>query len=121
MPETPKTSLATPATSNAGRYAKIIEEHALLRRLIRVAGEIAEMGYDLPDDVTKTVDLAESMVFDVAQRRNTDSMDEIHNLLDANLDRLEQLYERGESITGIPSGYTDLDELLGCVTQFCRP
>ena len=104
--------VATPATSNAGRYAKIIEEHALLRRLIRVAGEIAEMGYDLPDDVTKTVDLAESMVFDVAQRRTTDTMDEIHNLLDANLDRLEQLYERGESITGVPTGYTDLDERL---------
>ena len=47
---------ATPATSNAGRYAKIVEEHALLRRLIRVAGDIAEMGYDLPDDVTKAVD-----------------------------------------------------------------
>ncbi|MGZ4758667.1 MAG: replicative DNA helicase [Acidimicrobiales bacterium] len=104
--------VATPATSNAGRYAKIIEEHALLRRLIRVAGEIAEMGYDLPDDVTKTVDLAESMVFDVAQRRTTDTMDEIHNLLDANLDRLEQLYERGESITGVPTGFADLDELL---------
>jgi len=103
---------ATPATSNAGRYAKIIEEHALLRRLIRVAGDIAEMGYDLPDDVTKTVDMAESMVFDVAQRRVTDSMDEIHNLLDANLDRLEQLYERGESVTGLPTGYADLDELL---------
>ncbi|MEI7592894.1 MAG: replicative DNA helicase [Actinomycetes bacterium] len=103
---------ATPATSNAGRYAKIIEEHALLRRLIRVAGDIAEMGYDLPDDVTKTVDLAESMVFDVAQRRTTDTMDEIHNLLDANLDRLELLYERGESITGLPSGFADLDDLL---------
>jgi replicative DNA helicase len=103
---------ATPATSNAGRYAKIIEEHALLRRLIRVAGDIAEMGYDLPDDVTKTVDMAESMVFDVAQRRVTDSMDEIHNLLDANLDRLELLYERGESITGLPTGFADLDELL---------
>ncbi len=97
---------------NAGRYAKIVEEHALLRRLIRVAGEIAEMGYDLPDDVTKTVDLAESMVFDVAQRRVTDSMAEIHDLLDANLDRLEQLYERGQSITGVPTGFTDLDELL---------
>jgi replicative DNA helicase len=103
---------ATPATSNAGRYAKIIEEHALLRRLIRVAGDIAEMGYDLPDDVTKTVDMAESMVFDVAQRRVTDSMDEIRNLLDANLDRLELLYERGESITGLPTGFADLDELL---------
>ena len=103
---------ATPATSNAGRYAKIIEEHALLRRLIRVAGDIAEMGYDLPDDVTKVVDMAESMVFEVAQRRVTDTMDEIHNLLDANLDRLEQLYERGQSITGLPSGFADLDELL---------
>ena len=103
---------ATPATSNAGRYAKIIEEHALLRRLIRVAGDIAEMGYDLPDDVTKAIDTAESMVFDVAQRRVTDSMDEIHNLLDANLDRLELLYERGESITGLPTGYADLDDLL---------
>jgi replicative DNA helicase len=103
---------ATPATSNAGRYAKIVEEHALLRRLIRVAGDIAELSYDLPDDVTKAVDTAESMVFEVAQRRVTDTMAEIHDLLDANLDRLEQLYERGESITGVPTGYNDLDELL---------
>jgi replicative DNA helicase len=103
---------ATPATSNAARYARIIEEHALLRRLIRVAGDIAEMGYELPDDVTKAVDLAESMVFDVAQRRVTDTISEIHDLLDANLDRLEMLYERGESITGVPTGFTDLDELL---------
>jgi replicative DNA helicase len=101
----------TPATSNAGRYAKIIEEHALLRRLIGVAGEIAEMGYDLPDDVAKTVDRAESMVFEVAQRRVTDTMAPIHDLLDLNLDRLEQLYERGQSITGIPTGFVDLDDL----------
>src|SRR3954453_5833007 len=52
----------TPATSNASRYARIIEEHALLRRLIGVAGEIAEMGYDLPEDVPKTIDRAESLV-----------------------------------------------------------
>ena len=102
---------STPATSNAGRYAKIIEEMALLRRLIGVAGEIAEIGYNLPDDVPKAVDTAESMVFEVAQRRNTDSMAPIHDLLDLNLDRLEQLYERGQSITGIPTGFLDLDEL----------
>lgn len=101
----------TPAVSNAHRYAKIIEEHALLRRLIGVAGEIAEIGYDLPEDVTKAVDTAESLVFEVAQRRVTDTMAPIHDLLDANLDRLEQLYERGAAITGTPTGYTDLDEL----------
>src|SRR4051812_32646373 len=101
----------TPATSNAGRYAKIIEDHALLRRMIGVAGEIAELGYELPEDVAKAVDHAESLVFEVAQRRVTDSMAAIHDLLDLNLDRLEQLYERGQSITGIPTGFVDLDEL----------
>jgi len=102
----------TPATSNASRYARIITEHALLRRLIAVAGEIAEMGYGMPEDVVATVDRAESMVFDVAQRRVTDTLSPIKELLDASLTRLEQLYERGDAITGIPTGYNGLDELL---------
>lgn len=102
----------TPAISNALRYAAIIEEHALLRRLISVAGDIAELGYDIPDDVTKVIDTAEQLVFDVAQRRVTDTMAPIHDLLAANLDRLEQLYERGDAITGVATGYHDLDELL---------
>src|SRR5687767_7093737 len=102
----------TPATSNAGRYARIINEHALLRRLIGVAGEIAELGYSLPDDVVGAVDRAESLVFDVAQRRVTDSTRPIKELLDASLDRLEMLYEKGDSITGLPTGYHGLDELM---------
>ena len=55
---------ATPATSNAGRYARIVEEHALLRRLIGVAGDIAEMGYEMPEDVTAVIDytLAASVI-----------------------------------------------------------
>ncbi len=103
---------ATPAVSNAGRYARIIEELALLRRLIGVAGEIAELGYEIPEDVTKVVDMAESLVFDVAQRRVTDTLAPIRDLLGLHLDRLEALYERGDTITGVPSGYHDLDELL---------
>ncbi len=103
---------STPATSNAARYAKIVEEHSLLRRLIRVAGDIAELGYELPDDVTKAVDLAESMVFQVAQRRVTDSTAPIRDLLGGTLDRLEQLYERGDALTGVPTGFIDLDALL---------
>src|SRR5690606_5567120 len=103
---------ATPAVSNASRYARIIEELALLRRLIGVAGEIAELGYEIPEDVTKVVDLAESLVFDVAQRRVTDTLAPIRDLLDLHLDRLEALYDRGDAITGAPSGYHDLDDLL---------
>ena len=105
----------TPATTSAPRYARIVEEHTLLRRLIAVGGEIAEIGYDLPEDVPKAVDRAESMVYEVAQRRLTDTMAPIGELLGANLDRLKKLYERGEAVTGVPTGYIDLDELLsGC-------
>jgi len=102
----------TPATANAGRYARIVEEHALLRRLIGAANEIAELGYAVPDDVEAVLDRAESMVFAVAERRISDTMKALHVLLTETLDRLEVLYDRGESITGVPTGYVDLDERL---------
>ncbi len=103
---------STPATSNAGRYARIVEEHALLRRLIGCAGEIAEMGYSVPEDVIAAVDHAEALMFDVAQRRVSDTLAPIRELLVKSLDRLESLYDRGESITGVPTGFNDLDERL---------
>ena len=102
----------TPTTTNAGHYAKIVEELALLRRLISTAGEIAEIGYSLPDDVVKAVDHAESMIFALAERKAADSMAPIRELLGQSLDRLEILYERGDTITGVPTGYIDLDEQL---------
>ena len=102
----------TPATTSAGRYARIVEEHALLRRLIAVAGEIAESAYSRPDDVVKAVDTAEAMVYAVAQRRVTDSMAVLSDLLGDTLDRLEELYGSSEAVTGTPTGYLDLDELL---------
>ena len=103
---------SAPATTNSAGYARIVEEHALLRRLIGVAGEIAEIGYAMPDDVTKALDRAESLVYEVNQRRVTDTTAKIEELLGLNLDRLEQLYGRGDAITGTPTGYADLDELL---------
>jgi replicative DNA helicase len=101
----------TPATSNAGRYAQIVEDHALLRRLIQVASEISELGYSLPDDVIKTLDTAETMVYDLSQNRITDSTAELRDLLPDTLSRIEMLYDRGDAITGTPSGFTALDEL----------
>lgn len=102
----------TPAISNASHYAKIVEEHALLRRLISVAGEIAELGYSVSDDVSQAIDQAEALIFNVAQRRIADTLMPLRELLEASLDRLEMLYDRGEAITGVPSGYHDLDERL---------
>jgi replicative DNA helicase len=102
----------TPAISNAGRYARIVQEHALLRRLIGVASEIAEIGYEVPEDVAAAIDRAEAMVFDVAQRRAVDTLSPIRDLLARTLDELEALYGRGDAITGVPTGYHDLDERL---------
>src|SRR5579863_713305 len=79
----------TPATSNAASYAKIVEEHALLRRLIAVAGEIAEIGYTVPDDVEEAIDRAEAMVFEVADRKVTDTTKILSELLYRTLERIE--------------------------------
>ena len=103
---------STPATTNADRYARIVEEYALLRRLIGVAGEISELGYSVPEDVAKALDRAEAMVYEVNERRVTDTTQKLSGLLSENLDRLEKLYERGDTITGTPTGYLDLDQLL---------
>ena len=102
----------TPSVSSAKRYAHIIEELALLRRMISTAGEIAEIGYGLPDDVTKAVDSAEQLMFRVGEKRNADTLKPINELLDAGFNHIEALYERGSSITGTPTGYTDLDREL---------
>ena len=58
----------TPSISSAGHYAKIVQETALLRQLIYAAGDIAELAYSEPDDVVKALDMAETKVFNVAER-----------------------------------------------------
>jgi len=102
----------TPAISNAQRYAKIVQDTALARRLIAVSSEIAEMAYGEGDDVTRILDQAESKMFDVAERRITDSTRAINTILTEVMESLEDLYGRGNSITGTATGFPDLDELL---------
>ncbi len=101
----------TPATSSAAKYARIIQEHATLRGLIGAANEIAEIGYGRPDDVVKAVDEAESLIFQIGQGRVVNSMGVMSDLLNANLDQIEERYDRGSAITGTPTGFADLDEI----------
>ncbi|MDG1784317.1 MAG: replicative DNA helicase, partial [Ilumatobacter sp.] len=103
---------ATPSVSGAEHYAKIVMDTALLRRLIHTAGEITDLAFSEPDDVTKAVDLAESKMFEVAEDKVVDSTREIGDLLNATMDELEANFERGDTITGAATGYDDLDELL---------
>jgi replicative DNA helicase len=108
---------ATPAISSAGHYARIVQDTAMLRRLIYVAGDIAELAYSEPDDVTKALDEAETKVFAVAEQRVTDSTRQLDELLSEAMDRLQETFDRGDTITGVPTGYTDLDELLSGLQQ----
>ena len=81
---------ATPAISNAARYAKIVQDTAVLRRLISVAGEITELAYMEPDDVTKALDEAETKVFEVAEDRVVDSTRALGDLLPLAMDKLQE-------------------------------
>jgi replicative DNA helicase len=103
---------ATPSVSGAEHYARIVMDTALLRRLIHTAGEITDIAFGEPDDVIKAVDLAESKMFQVAEDRAVDSTRDIQILLNEAMDQLEENYERGDSITGVATGYDDLDDLL---------
>jgi replicative DNA helicase len=103
---------ATPAISNAAHYARIVQDTAILRRLIHVAGDIAELAYGEPDDVTKAVDDAESRVFKVAEERVADSTQLLSESIKGVMDRLEETFARGDIITGTATGYHDVDELL---------
>jgi replicative DNA helicase len=103
---------STPASANAGHYAKIVSELALLRRLITVSGEIAESAYNQPDDVTETVDRAEAMVFEVAEKRISESLVRVFEAVTATVDQLEALYGESDTMTGVPTGYTELDNVL---------
>ena len=103
---------ATPAISSAGHYAKIVQDTAMLRRLIYVASDIAELAYSEPDDVTKALDEAETKVFQVAEQRVTDSTRQLDQLLSEAMDRLQETFDRGDTITGVATGYTDIDEML---------
>lgn len=103
---------AVPATSNAPRYARIVADQALLRRLIGVGGEITEIGYSAPLDVREAVDRAESVMFGVAEREAAGDVFGAREWLERILDHTEALYESERRITGVTTGFADLDEQL---------
>ena len=103
---------SSPVAGNAGYYAELVAKNATLRRLIAAAGEISELAYSRPGDVEEALDRAESMVFSVAGESSGGSMESLYTLIDRGVSHLEKLYEHGQSLTGVPTGFTDLDNLL---------
>lgn len=98
-----------PTTSNARHYAKIVEEKSMMRRLIKTSSEIMNMGYEATEEVTYVLDRAEKGIFDILQKRNTQGFTHIKDVLVDAFDRLEELYNSKGYVTGIPTGFLDLD------------
>ena len=102
---------AYPTASSAGRYARIVADHAVLRRLIDAGNKVQEIGFSIPEDVSEAVDQAEGVVYEVGNRRLREDIQPIRRLLTENMDAIATLYDRGESVTGVPAGFVDLDDL----------
>jgi len=103
----------TPSSANVVAYAKIIAERAITRELIGAAHEIAEIGYN-PEgrDSADILDYAESKVFEIAEKRTSDSEGPVgvESVLGKTIDRLEVLIKTNKEVTGVTTGFTDLDK-----------
>lgn len=103
---------SVPTAANAGYYARIIKERAILRRLVNAGTRIVQMGYSQAvDDVDQIVDRAQSELFAVAQRRSITDYVPMSQLSDNILDELENIESNRGKLRGVPTGFADLDEL----------
>ncbi|WP_078429573.1 replicative DNA helicase [Alkalihalobacterium alkalinitrilicum] len=102
---------AVPTAANIEYYSKIVEEKSLLRRLIRVATNIAADGYTSEDEVDAILDGAEKTILDIAQRKNSGAFIQIKDVLVETYDRIETLQNQTGEITGIPTGFAELDRM----------
>src|SRR5262245_28738304 len=101
----------TPTAVHVAQYARIVERKALLRNLIGAAGKIAGIGYEDPAEVQEAIDRAEQELFAVSQRRVAAGFSPLRSLLHDAYDRLDYLHEHRGEISGIRTGFGDLDTL----------
>ena len=98
-----------PTTANVDKYIKIVEEKSMLRTLIKTANELIVLGYDQTQEVEDIMDVAEKKIFNVMQRKNQKGYSSMKDILVESFTQLEELYNRKQHITGVPTGFADLD------------
>lgn len=103
---------AVPTTHNIKYYAKIIEDKSLLRRLIKSSNEIISKSYQASEDIGEIIDGAEKSIFNISLNRSTQGFTHVKNILSVNFDKIEELYLNKGKITGVPTGFDDLDNKL---------
>ncbi|GFJ90608.1 hypothetical protein Prum_042500 [Phytohabitans rumicis] len=107
---------SVPTAANAAYYARIVGERAVLRRLVEAGTRIVQLGYGSAGgggrDVDDVVDLAQQAVYDVTERRVSEDFAVLADMLQPTLDEIEAVGAQGGVMTGVPTGFTDLDRLL---------
>lgn len=101
-----------PTTSNIENYAKIVEEKATVRNLIKAANDILKMGYSGTEEVDSIIEQTEKKIFDVLQNRNSRGYASLKEVLITAFDNIEKLYQNKSKISGIESGFIDLDSKI---------
>ncbi|RPI30467.1 MAG: replicative DNA helicase [Chloroflexota bacterium] len=102
-----------PTSLHAEAYGRIVEETAIRRRMLAAANQIARLAYQEETSIDTVMDESEKAIFGVSERRMTRDLQSIQQVLSEYYDRIDQLSRRGEDIFGVPSGFVDLDRLLG--------
>ena len=100
-----------PTIANIQKYVKIVEEKSILRNLIKASNEITTMGYEQTEEVETIMEQAEKKIFDLMQKKNQKGYTLLKDVLIGTFSELEQLYNQKESITGVPTGFIDLDRI----------
>ena len=105
-------SSSVPTAANAGYYAKIVAERAILRRLVEAGTRIVQLGYSSGGgEVDDLVDRAQQTVYDVTERRTSDDYTLLEDLMQPTMDELEAIGGRSGAMSGVPTGFVDLDAL----------
>ncbi len=102
---------SVPVVANVSSYAKLVREKSILRKLIQVGSDIVNDCYDTENDMSETLDRAEHRVFAVSEQKSTRSFEPVRNLVKSSYKLIEELFERKSDITGLPTGYKDLDKM----------
>ena len=103
---------SVPTAANAGYYAKIVREAAILRRLVEAGTRIVQMGYTNDGaDVDEVVDRAQAAVYDVTDKRTSEDYVRLEDVMQQALDEIEAIGARGDDLSGVPTGFADLDRL----------
>jgi replicative DNA helicase len=100
-----------PRSTNVEHYARIVKEKATLRNLIYSANKIVSSAYEADEDADVILDQAEHAIFAIADDKIRDGFVSLRDLAQGSLDTIEKLHSRRELVTGIPTGFTDLDEM----------